>query len=116
MAQAPEKPPSKTNPRQQQYSHPQQQQYNHPQHQPRASYYAMNRPNVKKAIHNFGVTDLREFLDKKHQEQDDTSKVPPPDPQYSYLKDPTREVYDNGGKGDLNVKFQRTRRFHNKVV
>ncbi|KAL1509130.1 hypothetical protein ABEB36_003918 [Hypothenemus hampei] len=52
-------------------------------------------PGVQKAIQNFGVLDLREFLDKKHQDQDSkpqsNKKLPPPDPSYNYLKDPSRD-------------------------
>ncbi|KAJ8913939.1 hypothetical protein NQ315_015176 [Exocentrus adspersus] len=48
-------------------------------------------PSVSKALHLFGVTDLREVLDKKHQEQEQTRSGPPPDPSYNYLKDPLRE-------------------------
>ncbi|XP_050300062.1 zinc finger CCCH domain-containing protein 4-like [Anthonomus grandis grandis] len=54
-------------------------------------------PGVQKAMQNFGVRDLREILDKKHQDQggeipqNEKKKMPPPDPSYNYLKDPARD-------------------------
>ncbi|KAJ8973420.1 hypothetical protein NQ317_016703 [Molorchus minor] len=62
-------------------------------------------PYVSKALQNFGVTDMREWLDKKHQQEGHGSEQvskggPPPDPTYNYLKDPSREQapYEHGWK------------------
>ncbi|KAJ8940452.1 hypothetical protein NQ318_007153 [Aromia moschata] len=62
-------------------------------------------PHVSKALHNFGVTDLREWLDKKHQQEGQSGKGsgPPPDPSYNYLKDPMREN---------SSREEQTRKYH----
>ncbi|XP_018572607.1 plasminogen activator inhibitor 1 RNA-binding protein-like [Anoplophora glabripennis] len=63
------------------------------QNRPGSSYRGRGRANasVSKALHFFGVRDLREILDRKHQDEDQTKSGPPPDPSYNYLKDPSRE-------------------------
>ncbi|XP_066245448.1 uncharacterized protein [Euwallacea similis] len=69
-------------------------------------------PGVQKALQNFGVPDLREFLDKKHKEQGsspedkpvDPRKQPPPDPSYNYLKDPSRELPGSSPKPDETLQ------------
>ncbi|XP_057651027.1 uncharacterized protein LOC130890749 [Diorhabda carinulata] len=50
--------------------------------------------NVERALSELGVRDLREHLDRKHQNEQSKSG-PPSDPSYNYLKDPLRENEDN---------------------
>ncbi|XP_066145251.1 uncharacterized protein [Euwallacea fornicatus] len=84
-------------------------------------------PGVQKALQNFGVPDLREFLDKKHREQGsspedkpvDPRKQPPPDPSYNYLKDPSRELPGSSPKPDetpqrqFNQRKSRSHQYNN---
>lgn len=84
-----------------------------PQH-PRKNPHFRPPPGVQKALQNFGVPDLRQLLDKKHQEQSPEeqntnrkAKLPPPDPEYNYLKDPAREVSTPKGE-ELKKKRQPT--------
>ncbi|XP_060530310.1 uncharacterized protein LOC132704366 [Cylas formicarius] len=72
---------------------------NSPQHKP--THDRNKHPGVNKAQNIFGVSDLRELLNKKRNEygaKDDTipkerakADNPPPDPRYGYLRDPLRD-------------------------
>ncbi|KAG5874180.1 hypothetical protein JTB14_015029 [Gonioctena quinquepunctata] len=65
-------------------------------------------PHVMKALHNFGVRDLREFLDRKHQEEQ-MRGVLPENPSYNYLPDP-----DSGrGRGRGRSDPHATKVLHN---
>ncbi|XP_076273105.1 uncharacterized protein LOC143204445 [Rhynchophorus ferrugineus] len=69
----------------------------------RSQRYPPMDPGVRKAVHNFGVRDLRDLLNKKHQDQGDDPTQhkeneprskginPPPDPTYNFLKDSSRD-------------------------
>ncbi|CAG9864698.1 unnamed protein product [Phyllotreta striolata] len=48
------------------------------------------RGDVQRTLHELGVTDLREHLNRKHH-TDQSKSVPPSDPSYNFLRDPTRE-------------------------